>query len=318
MNVLLTGGLGFLGKHFVRLADSKDWEIINIDKRTYAADPAAQDSRTRNLDCSHPGLITLLGLEAGQFDVCVHLAAESHVDSSISNPSVFGVSNYMGTANMLEMARRLKIPKFIYMSTDEVTGALEPSSRRTHEQSKIVASSPYSASKAGAELLALAYATTYGMDVRVVRSTNLWGEGQIPEKMIPRAITYVLSGKPIPLYGNGKQSRDWMYVEDCVRGIFAVIERGKSGNVYCLGAECEVENRKLVEWIAAYLGGTIQHVEDRPGHDERYATNPIKAQGELEWRAGVTLNSKTVQPICDWYKENEPWWRDAIKRGCRW
>ena len=311
MNVLLTGGCGFLGGHFQERLGRR-WNIINVDKLSYAA------SRWREgaIDCPIEKLTAEL-LPDVRFDVVVNLASESHVDNSIAGPMEFA-SNYVGTANILELARKLGIATFVQMSTDEVTGALGPETPPTDELSPIVTSSPYSASKAAAELLALAYHKTYGMDVRIVRSTNLYGSWQHPEKFIPRAITYALSGRSIPLYGDGNQTRDWLEVTEAVRGIYFVITRGIAGRVYCLGAENEIENRYLVEWIAKELDARIEHVADRLGHDFRYATNNSRAKIELGMGPFYRLNSETIKHVILWYRENEPEWRAMIDRGGRW
>lgn len=316
MRIIITGGCGFLGRHVARLAKNRGDDVLVIDTMSYAADPHANPDILRGeWDCRRvePREIA----RHWPFDAIIHLAAESHVDNSIEGPMVFATANYLGTANMLEVARKLEIPKFIYMSTDEVTGAIGPEDRPTDAFSAIMPSSPYSASKAGGELLALAYARTFNMDVRVVRSTNIYGPYQHPEKFIPRCITYILDGRKAPLYGDGRQSRDWIHVLDAAHGVLAALKNGVKGQVYCLGARNERENRDVVERIARALGGSIEHVADRKGHDFRYATDPLRTEQRLCWRAHADWSAQLHATIA-WYKENEPWWREAIRRGGRW
>lgn len=323
MRFIVTGSQGFIGGHLVTSLLEQGHTVIGIDNLTYAANPE------RNIIHSNFSLVradvsefdqALVG-QIGHVDALFHLAAESHVDNSIEgSDALFVKTNVMGTLGMLHLARKLQC-RFIYMSTDEVTGDVVAG--RSTEASPIRPSSPYSASKAAGELLALAYHRTFGLDVVVVRPANCYGPFQHPEKLIPRAITYILSDKPIPIYGNGTQKRDWLHVYDCVRGIIAAGQKGKSGNVYCLSAMDLQKNIDVAEIICkrlkvdAAVEGGIQYVPDRPGHDICYAQNPIKANLMLGWTAKVTF-IQGLQDTISWYVENSAWWKIMINRGGRW
>ena len=316
MKVLVTGGCGFLGSHVVEMLLARGDEVTDVDVLTYAADPSRHGGPSyhrvvRPVQVLHPDAVA----KFGPFAAMIHLAAESHVDVSLGQPQRVVEANVTGTANMLEVARALGVPRIVVMSTDEVTGDVAGEAP-TDEDSPIRASSPYSASKAGAELIALAYRKSFDLDVRVVRSTNLYGPGQHPEKFIPRAITKALSGEPIPLFASGSEVRDWLHVEDGARGVIRVADLAEAPPVVCLGARNEQRNFDVATRIAEATGGRIGHIADRPGHDRRYATNPALAES-LGWRADVGFVAGLAATI-QWYRVHDAWWRAMIVRGGRW
>lgn len=326
MRVLCTGGCGFLGRHVVDLLLARGDEVVNLDALTYAADFDRFKSREGYQsfvhDISQPVEPQPWSGKLGPFDALVHLAAETHVDNSISGPIRAALTNYLGTAQMLELARVWGIAKVVVMSTDEVTGSLGPHDPPTDSWSPISASSPYSAAKAGAELLARAYHRTFRLDVSIVRSTNLFGPYQHPEKFIPRAITYAIDGRPAKLFAEGKQIRDWLFVEDGAQGVVAALDRGEAGRIYCLGASCEKTNAQVLAEIASRMlvHGTalkIESVEDRPGHDFRYATDPYEANVKLGWRPEVSFDDGLDRTVA-FYVSNHGWWRRAVERGGKW
>lgn len=321
MRLLVTGGSGFIGGHFVELALKSGHEVVDIDLLTYAADPTlhAKSGRYRRLKLDIAGLpVKTVAFELGKVDAVVHLAAESHVDNSIEGGAErFLQVNILGTYRVLELARELSA-KFIYMSTDEVYGDLASKYDPPFtEDSPVNPSSPYSASKASAELLILAWRRTYGLEAKIIRSTNVFGPRQHPEKFIPRAITKILSGQPALLYGQGAQIRDWMRVEDLADGILRVVEHTGPAKIFCLGARNERSNAEVIETIATVLDGKIEKVPDRPGHDFRYAIDPTLAEVAIPWRSDNDF-AKHLGLTIWWYRNNEAWWKAAIKRGGRW
>jgi dTDP-glucose 4,6-dehydratase len=248
-------------------------------------------------------------------DAIVHFAAESHVDRSIHSPAPVIQTNFNGTFTLLEAARRRNIARFVHVSTDEVYGSIEPP-HDADENYPLRASSPYSASKAGSDLLALSYFTTYKMNVSVTRASNNYGPYQFPEKLIPLMISNALENKPLPVYGDGQQVRDWLYVEDHCRAIRAVLEKGRAGEVYNVGGNCSLPNLEVVHRILQATGkpeSLITRVTDRPGHDRRYALTNAKLSGETGWQPQMDF-THGLQATVDWYTHNQAW-VERIKSG---
>lgn len=316
MKWLVTGGAGFIGSAFVRLALQENWaeRIINLDKLTYAGNlenlvPVARDPRHRFVqgDICDSALVRSL-LEEERPDAIVHFAAESHVDRSILGPEAFIETNVRGTFSLLEAARQARTGRFLHVSTDEVYGSI-PEPEEADESWPLRPSSPYSASKAGSDLLALSYWTTFRLPVIVTRASNNYGPFQFPEKLIPLMISNALEDKPLPVYGDGMQVRDWLYVDDHCRAIRAVLERGAPGEVYNIGGSRALPNRRVVEMILDALGkpGTlIKQVADRPGHDRRYAITTEKLERATGWRPQVGFEEGLERTIL-WYRKNRSW-----------
>jgi dTDP-glucose 4,6-dehydratase len=321
VNVLITGGAGFIGSSLVRLvlAERPGWRVVNLDKLTYAGDPdsladLAGHPRHRFVrgDVCDGALVGRLLAEEG-VEAVLHLAAESHVDRSITAPAAFIDTNVRGTQVLLDAARTAGVRRFLQVSTDEVYGSLGPTGLFT-EGSPLAPSSPYSASKAAGDLLALAYGRTYGLPVVVTRCSNNYGPRQFPEKLIPLMVTNALRNRPLPVYGDGQNVRDWVHVEDHCRGLLLALERGRAGEVYNLGASCERRNLEIVRAVLAHLGkpeSLIQLVRDRPGHDRRYAIDASKAQGELGWGPQKRFDEALAATV-DWYRANERWWQRIL------
>lgn len=333
MNVIVTGGAGFIGSNFVRmaLAQRPEWRVIVVDALTYAGNLENLNGlektysgryRFAKADVADSAAIEKL-FEQESPSIVVHFAAESHVDRSVLGPMDFVRTNVLGTATLLDAARKAwrdRAGRFLQISTDEVYGALGDTGAFT-EATPLAPSSPYSASKASADLLALAYHKTFGLDVVITRCCNNYGPYQFPEKLIPFMISRFVDGEKLPVYGNGMNVRDWIHVEDHNRGVLLAIEKGRSGEVYNLGARCERNNidivRSLLKLLLAAKGkpavdleDRITFVKDRPGHDWRYAIDPSKAERELGFRPEAQFEeglAKTVQ----WYLKNEKWWRDV-------
>jgi len=314
MKVLVTGGAGFIGSNFIHhvLAARKDWHIVNFDKLTYAGNLANLSSVAANPHytfirgdiCDGP----LVTAAMQGCDLVVHFAAESHVDRSIYEPAPVIQTNVNGTFNLLQVARELKIQRFLHVSTDEVYGDLLPG-ESADEDFPLKPSSPYSASKASSDLLVLSYVRTYGFPAIVTRSSNNYGPYQFPEKFLPLIITNALSGKQLPIYGDGGQQRNWLHVEDHCRGILAVLERGRPGAVYNIGGLDVEENLAMVRRVLHLLRkpeSLIRHVTDRPGHDRHYALNCSRIASEIGWRPLIRLDYGLQQTV-NWYTENSEW-----------
>ena len=314
MKVLVTGGCGFIGSNLVRALCRRDIPVVNLDKLTYAGNLESLadlegDSRHTFVqgDICDRDLVQAL-LTRHQVDVVMHLAAESHVDRSILGPEIFAQTNVMGTSAMLEASRRAGVRRFLQVSTDEVYGSLGPEGHFT-EQTPLAPSSPYSASKAGSDLLALAYHHTFGMDVVVSRCSNNYGPYQFPEKLIPLMIQNALSDKPLPVYGDGMNVREWLHVEDHNEALIAIAERGRAGEVYNIGSGEEQPNLNIVRRILSLLGkpeSLIQFVKDRPGHDRRYAIDSSKLRRELGWKPRHSLHDGLGDTVT-WYREHQAW-----------
>jgi dTDP-glucose 4,6-dehydratase len=327
-NVLVTGGCGFIGSNFVlnMLEKRPDYAVVNLDALTYAGNPdnllsVAASTRYSFVHGSitDQELLTRLFAEH-DFDYVVHFAAESHVDRSITGPGVFIDTNVRGTQNLLETARRAwgvdpGQRRFLHVSTDEVYGALGATGLFT-EETPLAPNSPYSASKAGSDLIARAYFHTFAFPVITTRCSNNYGPYQFPEKLIPLMIVNALHGKSLPVYGDGLNVRDWLYVIDHCEAIDAALHRGKPGEVYNIGGNNEKPNILIVKLILQELGkpeSLIAYVSDRLGHDRRYAIDASKMKNELGWEPKVTFEvgiKKTVK----WYLDNKQWWEKLIKK----
>ncbi len=321
MKILVTGGAGFIGSNFIRhvLAERQNYELINYDKLTYAGNLANLEDVAENPNYTFvKGDICDAGaVEASMrgCDAVVHFAAESHVDRSIYAPAPVIETNIKGTFALLEVARALRIDRFIHISTDEVYGDLPPGTF-ADESSRLHPSSPYAASKAGADLLVISYLRTYGLPAVITRSSNNYGPYQFPEKFLPLMITNALEHKSLPIYGDGKQQRDWLYVEDNCRGILSVLEKGRVGEVYNIGGLEIEENltvaRRLLR-LTERPETLLTYVKDRPGHDRRYALRCQKMEEEFGWEPLTSLEDGLRQTI-DWYKSHTPWLA-GVRRG---
>jgi len=318
MKIFVTGGAGFIGSNFIRcvLQAKNRYTIVNYDKLTYAGNLANLHSVAR-----HPGYQFVKGdicdpiaAEAAMrgCDAVVHFAAESHVDRSIYEPAPVIQTNVTGTFTLLEVARKLAVSRFVHISTDEVYGDIAPGTDAS-EVSTLQPSSPYSASKAASDLLVRSYVRTYKFPALITRSSNNYGPYQFPEKFLPLMITNALYDKPLPIYGDGKQQRDWLHVEDNCRGILAVLERGRIGEVYNIGGSHVEENLAMAQRLLRLTGkpeSLLSYVADRPGHDRRYALNSRKIETELGWKPEISLEDGVRQTI-EWYKDNSKWVSDV-------
>jgi dTDP-glucose 4,6-dehydratase len=337
MKVLVTGGAGFIGSALCRyLVREAGVEVLNLDKLTYAANPRSLDSIAGNKRYRflHADICDCAAVE-GAFDsfapdAVVHLAAESHVDRSITGSAAFIETNVVGAYLLLEAARRYwsSLPparqdtfRFLHVSTDEVYGSLGPVGR-FREDTAYDPSSPYSASKAASDHLALAWHRTYGLPVLVSNCSNNYGPYQFPEKLIPLTILNAMEGRPLPVYGNGANVRDWLYVEDHARALHAVLSRGRIGEKYTIGGRAERANLDVVEEICALMDTLrpagrphrklIAFVPDRPGHDKRYAIDCTKVEAELGWKAEETF-ARGIEKTVRWYLDNPDWWQPLRK-----
>jgi dTDP-glucose 4,6-dehydratase len=321
--VLVTGGCGFIGSHFVRhLLRERSWRVVNLDKLTYAGDPdrlaeVACDPRYRFVHGDIADDALLDGLLAAEHPwAIVNFAAESHVDRSILDPASFLHTNIQGVHALLQVAQRYGVERFLQISTDEVYGDVEGLDPRT-EDDPLRPSSPYAASKAASDLLCLAYRRTYGLPVLIARSSNNYGPYQYPEKLVPLVIRNALAGQELPVYGDGGQRRDWLYVEDNCRALLAVLEQGQAGAIYNIASSKLTTNLQVVQRICAILAeelGTdpevflarIRFVRDRPGHDRAYAVSTDRITRELGWEPRVDLDDGLRRTI-RWYLENRAW-----------
>ncbi len=314
--LLVTGGCGFIGSNFIRLvlAEEPQTTIVNLDKLTYAGNPenladVAASSRYRFVpgDICDRSLVDEL-LSGGTIDAVVNFAAESHVDRSILDSTPFIQTNVVGTQTLLDAARKAGVGRYLQVSTDEVYGSLGETGLFT-ETTPLDPSSPYSASKAAADLLVQAAHRTFGFPAIITRCSNNYGPFQFPEKLIPLFISRALRDEPLPVYGTGQNIRDWIYVEDHCRGILAALRRGRPGEVYNFGGHCELRNIDLTRRLLAALGKPetlIRLVADRPGHDHRYAIDCTKAERELGWRPRVDFDSGLKTTIA-WYRDHAAW-----------
>ncbi len=322
-SILVTGGAGFIGSNFVRmvLAEHQDCFVVNLDKLTYAGNlenlaeylhhPNHQFVRG---DIYNGELVARI-IDEYKIEAIINFAAESHVDRSIDEPKVFIETNVTGTLTLLEAARDKNVRRFVQVSTDEVYGELGPQGKFT-EQTPLSPNSPYSASKAAADLLVKAFGHTWGLDYVITRCSNNYGEYQFPEKMIPLMINNALNNKELPIYGDGLYVRDWLYVYDHCTAVWKILTEGKKQQVYNVGGCNEKTNLEVVRIILDRLGkpdSLIKHVKDRPGHDRRYAIDASKIISELGWRPSVTFEEGIVRTI-DWYINNKDW-LDSVVSG---
>ena len=320
-NALVTGGAGFIGSNFVHffLKAHPEARLVNFDNLTYAGNLGNLVSVA-----SHPRYTFVRGdicdrgaveraIQEHAIDTVIHFAAESHVDRSIKGAAVFVTTNVVGTQVLLDVARERTVDRFLHVSTDEVYGSLGPEGKFT-EQTPLHPNSPYAASKASSDLLALAYCHTFGLPVVVTRCSNNYGPYQFPEKLIPLMIVNALNGNELPVYGQGLNVRDWLYVEDHCSAINAVLQKGRVGEVYNIGGENEWKNIDIVQMLLKRLGKPetlIKFVKDRPGHDLRYAIDATKIRQELGWAPAVNFEEGIAKTL-EWYLANEAWWRKII------
>jgi len=315
MKILVTGGAGFIGSAFVRMAiGDTDLSVVNLDKLTYAGNlenlaPIDGDPRYRFVqgDICDAEMVGALVAEERP-DAIVHFAAESHVDRSILSPEPVVRTNYNGTFTLLEAARQHKIARFVHVSTDEVYGSLEAPAD-ADESYPLNPSSPYSASKAASDLLVRSYFVTFKLPVVITRASNNYGPYQFPEKLIPLMITNALGDRSLPVYGDGQQVRDWLYVDDHCRGILAVLRQGREGEIYNIGGNRSLPNLEVVHQVLKITGkpeSLISYVKDRPGHDRRYALTSEKLMRETAWQPVMNFETGLSRTI-EWYRSNSQW-----------
>ena len=323
-NILVTGGAGFIGSNFVHYMLDKhpDYTIINLDLLTYAGNIHNLDDVIDNPrhifvkgNITNRELVSYL-VEKYSIDAFVNFAAESHVDRSILNPSIFVETNVQGTLALLDVAKKYEIQKYLQVSTDEVYGSLGSTGYFT-EETPLAPNSPYSASKTSADLLVRSYYETYDMNVNITRCSNNYGPYHFPEKLIPLMISNALDGKNLPIYGDGMNVRDWLHVYDHCQAIDLVLHKGKKGEIYNVGGHNERTNNEIVDIIIEKLQVSPDlkvYVEDRLGHDKRYAIDPTKLETELGWKPKYTFETGIVETI-DWYLANKSWWRPLQEKA---
>lgn len=316
MKLLVTGGAGFIGSNFIlyMIKEHPDYEIINVDSLTYAGNlenlrSVESNPKYRFLKADITDTNKMEELIEQDVDIVVNFAAESHVDRSILTPDVFVKTNVLGTQVLLDAAKKYKVSKFVQVSTDEVYGSLGATGLFT-EETPLSPNSPYSASKAGGDLLVRSYYETFSLPVNITRCSNNYGPYQFPEKLIPLMISRALMNKSLPIYGDGLNIRDWLYVEDHCSAIDLVIHQGKLGEVYNIGGNNERSNIEIVETILNELEkpkSLISYVSDRPGHDRRYGIDPSKIMAELGWKPNHSFDTGIKETI-QWYLDNKEWW----------
>jgi dTDP-glucose 4,6-dehydratase len=320
-NILVTGGAGFIGSNFINyiLSGRDDWNIINLDKLTYAGNlenlKPSEGKKNYHFvkgDITNSELVEYLFTKYS-IKYVINFAAESHVDRSILGSQVFYTTNVIGTNVLLETARRFEVEKFVQISTDEVYGSLGAEGLFT-EQTPLSPNSPYSSSKAAADMMAMAFYHTYGMPVSITRCSNNYGPLQFPEKLIPLMIINTLNNKKLPVYGDGLNVRDWIYVIDHNKAVELIFEKGNPGEVYNIGASREMKNIEIIRLILNKLGkgeDLIEYVKDRPGHDRRYAIDSTKIQTELDWKPSFRFE-EAMEKTIDWYLANKNWWERIV------
>ncbi len=320
-SILVTGGAGFIGSNFINhvLKKRDDYFIVNLDKLTYAGNlenlkPSEENKNYRFIkgDIANSELVNYI-FEKYKIKYVINFAAESHVDRSILGSEIFYRTNVIGTNVLLESARKFEVEKFLQVSTDEVYGSLGKEGYFS-ESTPLSPNSPYAASKAAADLMVLAFHHTFGLPVVITRCSNNYGPYQFPEKLIPLMIINSLNDKKLPVYGDGQNIRDWIYVIDHNDAVELVLEKGKIGEVYNIGATNEMRNIQIVKLILKYLKKSddlIQFVKDRPGHDKRYAIDSTKIKNELNWKPVYSFEDAIIQTI-DWYVKNRSWWEGII------
>jgi dTDP-glucose 4,6-dehydratase len=320
MKLLVTGGAGFIGSNFIKLvlAEQRNWSVTNLDLLTYAGNPLSlraeeTDPRYRFVqgDIADPQLVDNLVADA---DAVVHFAAESHNDNSLKDPSPFLRTNLIGTYTLLEAVRKHGV-RYHHISTDEVYGDLElDDPAKFTEHTPYNPSSPYSSTKAGSDLLVRAWVRSFGVKATISNCSNNYGPYQHVEKFIPRQITNLVDGNRPKLYGKGENVRDWIHVEDHNRAVLLILEKGKIGETYLIGADGEKNNKDVIELILELMGRDpkdYEHVSDRPGHDMRYAIDSTRLRTELGWKPRYTGFREGLAATVDWYVHNEPWWRET-------
>jgi len=319
VRLLVTGAAGFIGSHYVRTLLTSGYDGVEVtgltvlDKLTYAGvrenlAAVEDDPRFRFVQGDICDAAVAADVLPGH-EAVVHFAAESHVDRSITGASAFVTTNVLGTQTLLQAARDAGVTTFVHVSTDEVYGSIDEGS--WDEARPLMPNSPYAASKAGSDLIALAYHRTYGMDVRVTRCSNNYGPYQFPEKVIPLFVTNLMDGRTVPLYGDGLNMRDWLHVDDHCRGIHLVLSKGRAGEVYNIGGGTELTNVALTETLLRVMGAdwdSVERVADRMGHDRRYSVDIAKSRAELGYEPRVPFE-QGLQATVDWYRANEAWWR---------
>ncbi len=324
MKVLVTGGCGFIGSNFIRYWLNKypEDEIVNLDKLTYAGHLSSlRDVRkNKNYKFIKGDIRNHIMVDRAMegVDVVVHFAAESHVDRSIKNPQIFLETNVIGTQILLDSALKNKVKRFHHVSTDEVFGTLSLGKGKFDENTNYDPRSPYSASKAGSDHLVRSYHETFGLPITITNCSNNFGSYQDPEKFLPRMITNLIDGKKIPIYGDGKYVRDWLYVEDHVRAIELVLKKGKVGETYLVGGLTEdINNLQIAKTLLKIFkkdNSYLEFVKDRPGHDRRYAVDWSKIRKELGWKPKYGFEEWLLMTV-EWYKNNEWWWRPLKKKA---
>jgi dTDP-glucose 4,6-dehydratase len=314
MNIVVTGGLGFIGSHLIEVLLEKTTANIHcIDNETYAADLVFKGKTSSNkrvffhkVDITKSEQIKLVTPYLNDIDYVIHLAAESHVDNSIYGPEIFVLTNVLGTFNMLEFAKRQNVKRFVHVSTDEVYGSINTSEQHAFQETTILdPSSVYSSTKASSDLIVKSYNRTYNLDVCITRCCNNYGPRQNKEKLLPKLITNALTDQPIPVYGDGRNIREWIYVVDHCNAILCVLNNGKAGEIYNIGSNCTVSNIDLVKRVLSKLDkkeSLIEFVEDRKGHDLKYEINSSKIKAELNWQSEVSFFDQGLDLTIDYYK----------------
>lgn len=324
MKILVTGGAGFIGSNFIHywVKNYPDDEIVNFDKLTYAGNLENLKDVGKNskyafvrADISDPDQVEKA---MDGIDIVVNFAAETHVDRSILKPAPFVLTNIVGTQVLLDAALKFKIKRFMHISTDEVFGSIElEDMSKFNERTNYNPASPYSASKASSDHLVRSYYFTYGLPINISNCSNNFGQYQFPEKLIPLAITNILEGKKVPVYGDGMYVRDWLYVEDHCRAIDFILQKGKIGETYCIGGLTEdIDNLSVIKKILNILGkdeSFIEYVKDRPGHDRKYSIDWSKIKNELGWSPLHSFDEWLLATV-RWYQENREWWQ-SVKNG---
>jgi dTDP-glucose 4,6-dehydratase len=325
--LLITGGCGFIGSEFLRLVlrERPQYRVVNLDLLTYAGNPenlaGIERARDRNAyrlvrgDIADAKLVEKI-VSGEKIDAIINFAAETHVDRSLLDSAPFLRTNVEGTRVLLETASRLGIERFLQVSTDEVYGSLAAADPPFTEEHLLQPNSPYAASKAAADLLLRAYHKSYGVPALITRCGNNYGPHQFPEKFLPLFITNALDDQPLPVYGDGRQIRDWIHVEDHARALLQVLEEGRTGETYNVSASGEQTNLHMAEWILRLMGkptSLLRYVADRPGHDRRYGIDASKLRRELGWQARIPLEAG-LQTTIEWYIGQRPWW-ERIKSG---